>query len=238
MTMKQATADPRKRHRTRYPGVYYRIGRDGRRAYLIGFRDERGRQVWKRVPGDLEAAKDALAEIRRKMGAGEPVRPQARTFADLAEEWEAIYLAKLRPSTAATYRGSLRRYVQPAFGDVPVQLIDARAVAKWVGDLQARGLKAWTIRAALTPLRRILTYAVRERLIPENPVARLGRDELPASDAAERRVFSADELRRLLDAATRGAGSRCACSPSPACAQASCSASSGPTWTPLRARYA
>jgi hypothetical protein len=182
--------------------VYYRVGRDGRRAYLIGFRDEHGRQVWKRVPGDLESAKDALADVRRKMGAGEPVRPQARTFGELADEWESIYLAKLRPSTAATYQGSLRRYVRPAFGDMPVQRIDARAVAKWVTDLQARGLKAWTIRAALTPLRRILTYAVRERLIPENPVARLGRDELPTSDAAERRVFTAEELRRLLDAAT------------------------------------
>jgi Phage integrase, N-terminal SAM-like domain len=158
MTMKQATADPRKRHRTRYPGVYYRIGRDGRRAYLIGFRDEQGRQIWKRVPGDLEAAKDALAEVRRKMGTGEPVRPQARTFGELADEWESIYLAKLRPSTAATYQASLRRYVRPEFGDLPVQRIDARAVAKWISDLQVRSLKAWTIRAALTPLRRILNH--------------------------------------------------------------------------------
>lgn len=68
--------------------------------------------------------------------------------------------------------------------------------------MQASGKKAWTIRAAITPLRRILTYAVREQLIPENPFLRLGRDEMPQSDQRERRVLSKDELQRVFQHAS------------------------------------
>lgn len=192
----------RKRHKTRHPGVFYRVTRDGRRAYEITYRDEHSKQRWQRVEGDLETAKEALADVRRKLRRGEHVRPVTRSFADVERQWSATYLPRLRPSTAVTYRRSLDNYVLPAFGSLPVQRVDEPAIARWITDMQAAGRKAWTIRDALTPLRRILTYAVRERLIPENPVARLARDELPRADAREPRVLTKDELAALFGAAS------------------------------------
>jgi hypothetical protein len=70
----------RKRHTTRSPGVYYRLDRNGERAYEIAYRDEHGTLRQPRVQGDFEDAKAfraaKLAEVdERKVRAqrGEPV---------------------------------------------------------------------------------------------------------------------------------------------------------------------
>src|SRR5262245_69439 len=131
-----------RRTKTKYPGVYFRIGRDGKRQYEITFRDESGKQRWQRVEGDQEAAVTELANVKLKLKGGVPVRPVERTFQEVHDEWAGLHFAKLRPSTATTYRRSLKNYVLPTFGPRKIQRIDERAIAAWIAELQGKGLKA------------------------------------------------------------------------------------------------
>jgi hypothetical protein len=59
----------------KHPGVYYRLGADGKRRYEISFLDEQGRRRWQVVDGNLELAQAALDERRRRRRNSEPVAP-------------------------------------------------------------------------------------------------------------------------------------------------------------------
>jgi integrase len=203
----------RKRHTTRYPGVYFRVGRDSKRAYAITWRDDAGKQHWQRVFGDIDAARDELGkrrgETRERRENPQPERP-SRTFAEVVEEYKASHdWEDLRPSTRTTYERALRNYALPAFEDTPVGAIDTRAVGDWLTGLrrlerqrgEAKGLKAWTIRGALTALRVVLRFAVSEDYIDHNPVDRLDRRKMPKADQKEKRILDDAELGRLFRAA-------------------------------------
>jgi integrase len=188
---------PRRTSVKGHPGVYYRVGRDGKRQYEISYRDESGRKRFQRVPGTLDSADQALAGVKAMLRKGAPVRPAERTVAEVWELWKAIRLPRLRPSTAKLYEQSMKNYVLPKLGTVKVQRISAGQLATWITELQADGLKAWTIRGAITPFRQTLSYAVRERLIAENPFSHLEANERPASDESERRILTKTELTTL-----------------------------------------
>lgn len=68
--------------------------------------------------------------------------------------------------------------------------------------MQAKGLKAWTIRGALTVVGCAFNFAVR-RLgwAGQNPVRLLDRSERPRSDAKPRRILTGEELHAVLSAA-------------------------------------
>jgi Phage integrase, N-terminal SAM-like domain len=187
----------RKRHATgkRTPGIFYRVDRHGERAYEITWRDGRGKQHWQRVHGNLDDAKDALAEKR-----SERKRPSVKcvkTFAELLEGYKRSEdFTDLRDSTRTAYERALKNYVIPTFGNVQVSEITTRKVADWLKSLRTierqRGqgsLSAWTRRGALTALRVVLRYAADEGLIPANPVDSLSRRQVPEPDEREVRVL-------------------------------------------------
>src|SRR5215203_1978941 len=108
----------RKRYATgkRTPGIFYRLDRDGARAYEITWRDSSGKQHWQRVHGNLEDAKDALAAKRAErkrapvVRVGEDVRRGSRGVQALRPFHD------LRASTQATYarERSTTTYARPS----------------------------------------------------------------------------------------------------------------------------
>jgi site-specific recombinase XerC len=54
----------------------------------------------------------------------------------------------------------------------------------------------------LTPLGRILGYAVRRRWLTRNPIRQLTKDERPRVAARKPRIFDSDEIAKVLDACT------------------------------------
>src|SRR5215207_815187 len=198
----------RKRYATgkRTPGIFYRLDRDGARAYEITWRDSSGKQHWQRVHGNLEDAKDALAAKRAERKRA-PVVASEKTFAAVLEEYKrSDHFTDLRASTQATYGRALNNYVRPTFDDVKVSEITTRAVADWLKSLRMidrkRGqgsLSAWTRRGALTALRVVLRYASDEGYIAVNPVGGLSRRQVPEPDDRDVRVLDGKELNRLLE---------------------------------------
>jgi integrase len=188
------------RSHCRRRGIYYRLGRDGRRRYEITFRDSEGRQRWKVVPGGLTDAEATLHEVRGKLRRGERVSPTKATFGEVAEAWIETQ-GELRPRTLDAYRSALRVHLLPRFGRLKISQLTEDHVALLIAEMRAKGRAAWTVRSALTPLHRTFSYAVRRGMIESNPMDRLERGERPSVGRREMRILDRAEIGAMLEAA-------------------------------------
>jgi integrase len=181
-------------------GIYYRLDASGKRRYEFSYTDSSGQRRWKTIDGDLRDAEDARGEVMRRMRRGERVAPSRATLADVAAEWFAAQ-AQLRPRTREKYEGAIRVHINPRIGHVRISAVAEEHVLHVIGDMQAGGSAPWTIRGVLTPLGRILGYAVRRGLLASNPMQRLERGERPAVGRREQRVLERTEISAILLAA-------------------------------------
>lgn len=184
------------------PGIYKRIGADGRARYEIAYRDSDGRQRRHVIEGGVKAARTALASVKADMGRGRRVAPTPRlTFDTAASAWWDARTAELRPATRESYRYSLK-HLRRAFGRRRLDDIAPADVAAYIARQRAAGYKGSSLRSHLMVMRQVVAFAQRRLgFAGADPVALLERGERPsADDERAKRVLAAVELRRLLDA--------------------------------------
>jgi integrase len=187
------------RVKTRVPGIYYRETESGDRRYSFTYRDSGGRQHWRTVNGGLEEAKSAQAEMVVRKGTGERIEPTRLTFEQAASRWLDSKL-RLREKTRTGYEGALRNHLLPALGRKPIHAITEDDIARLIRQLEAKGMKPWSIRGqALTPLSGIFKHAVRRGWRSDNPVRNLEADEKPAIESRPKRILEEGEIRRLIE---------------------------------------
>lgn len=163
--------------------------------------DASGRVRWLSVAGGLRAARLARAEAEARNG-GVGARSRTRlSFSEVGEAWFERQ-THLRPRTRELYATALHRHLAPRIGAMAIAEVDEDVIAAMIADLDAKGLSGWTIRGILVPLGGVLAYAVRRRLIPDNPIRRLERRERPRVVRREMRILRPDEIDSLLRAAT------------------------------------
>jgi integrase len=176
----------------------YRDPRTGR--YEITYTDSDGRQRWKTITGGLKDARRARAKVVTKLGDGERVAPSRQTFREVADVWLRTQTGGLRPRTRNVYATSLTMHVYPRLGRMRIQDVSEDRIARLLADLRDEaGLAPGTIRGVLTPLGRVLGYATRRGLIPQNPVRQLERGERPKLERREMRILDSAEIGRLLN---------------------------------------
>ncbi len=150
---------PGKRIKTRYPGVYYREGVDGKRTYLIVYRDSDGRQRTKNVGPRQEDALAALDNIKGRKRKGERVAPSSMSLREMTEEW-LRQEDDLRRSTKVTYRSNLNKHIYPRLGHRRISDIDVHDIADFVSAMKRAGYSGHTIHGMLTPLSGAFEYAI------------------------------------------------------------------------------
>jgi integrase len=188
-----------RRVKTKIPGIYYRETESGERRYSFTYRDSSGRQHWRTVAGGLEDAKAAQAEMVVRKGRGERIEPTRLTFEQAATRW-LDSKPRLRQKTRTGYEGALRNHLLPALGKKPIHAVTEDDVARLIRDLEAKGLKPWSIRGqALTPLSGIFKHAVRRGWRADNPVRNLEADEKPAIKSRPKRILEESEIRTLIE---------------------------------------
>jgi integrase len=140
--------------------------------YAIRYYGPDKRRRYETVGPNHEDAKRALTARLREIDTGTWREPSAETLSDYAERWLGRVTGRVAPSTHREYRRSLDLYVLPCLGARTLASLRAEHVDDLIGELEAEGRAAGTIRNALTPLRRMLNDAVRLGLIPSNPATR------------------------------------------------------------------
>jgi len=193
----------RQLHTTRYPGIYWRDAKQGRR-YVYEYRDSEGKQRFPTVEGGLEHARVEREKTLNRLRGGEAVRPfdNRLTFKEAAQQFFAVKAGGLSERTVETYKERLER-VYPLIGHLQVTKIRGETIAALVAWLReqtnAKGERRYneqTIKGTLQPVSRVLGYA---KLSP-NPVSLLERDERPKPDPREQRILSEEEIGKLIGA--------------------------------------
>lgn len=192
------------RHKTRFPGIYYRIATAGDRRYIIWYRDSAGKARFRTLPkGSTE--RDAVqlrAQLTWKVASGEVVAPSKTTVAEWATRWLEEVEPRLRPKTIDGYRDSVENHIIPRLGRIKLHQLSVDDVARMISELQAEGKKANSIRNYLTPLSRMMAVATRRGLCNHNPVRGLDREDLPKADQKKMRILNEKEIEKLLFAAS------------------------------------
>jgi integrase len=137
-----------------------------------------------------------LATIQADMLRGAWTDPSLRlvTFAQWVQRWR-VTATELRPSTIALYDYLLRRFLLPAFANIPLGQLDLLAVRGWLARLHRDGeVTPTTIAKAYRLLRRILAVAVQAGYLPRNPCTVTGAG---VERVREMRHLSVPELLRL-----------------------------------------
>lgn len=187
---------------------------DGPRPYSYVVREldpATGRKKPRWVSGfaTQREAKAALAEAQTAQNQGTYVAPRNITVGEWLDTWIEGHVLQLKPSTAASYRGNIRRYLKPTIGHERLQgLAPARlsAVFRTMYEEGGRGaqngkggkpVSPRTVEFARSVLRRAMRDAVLERLIAVNPVTGTKR---PKVEKPQHTTWTGEQLRTYLDA--------------------------------------
>lgn len=164
--------------------------------YRIRYRDPAGRNR-SETYRTRRQAEDRLHALEVALRGGTWRDPRAARV--LLAERAAAWLAgrhDLRPSTAKLYGGVLTRHVLPALGDRAIGSIRPEDVRAFVSGLLERGVGRRTAALARQVLGSILEEAVRDGVIPANPVRHA---PVPKPEHRELRVLTPEEIERLFD---------------------------------------
>lgn len=165
-------------------------GWEARLSYIDGNTGQRRRQsFYARTQRD---ARSKMADARKRLEAGAPVRDATCTVGNWLAHWRATTLAasSRKQSTRELYENLSRRHLEPApFGQIPLDKLKPSDVESLIlsmrGKTRADGTRALSdssIRSAYAVLRQALDGAVRDGLLARNPVALVPRPSVAASE--------------------------------------------------------
>lgn len=198
--------DDRKLKKTAVPGVY----KKGNGYIVIYWAD--GTQ-YKESAKTMEAARRLKRSRETDSDRGEFQEQSRETLHAYAEDWIKRYHGNgrrgFRENSRKEYRRLLNKFALKYFKpSLRMTDITPRHLAEFIGwladdDKQGKHLSDKTIGNATIPLRALLSTAVREGVLRNNPAFGLAlphRDdnEIDEDDEDEIRVFSRDQLKRLL----------------------------------------
>jgi integrase len=161
---------------------------------VVGRHPITGKPVRKTVYGDTQReVRERLDEVKRRP----PTSPSHQTVATAIDFWLASHKARVDPKTARVYRYE----VGPArerLGHLRLSDLTAMDVADLYRWMAERGDSADRQRRAGARLRQCLSKCVKMDLLQVSPAARV---DLPRSRRREVTPLTAEEARRLLQAA-------------------------------------
>jgi integrase len=189
----------RVRHKTRYPGIYYRLvdeeKPEGDRRYIVWYSDSNGKAhtVTLPVEASLEDARLRQADLSTRKSKGETLIRTKLTVSELVDIWADTLSDKTREGYAYPI-GVLKQRI----GDRKARDLTTSDVARLIRELKGEGKKTWTVKKIITPLRASYRLAVRDGVVATNPCQNFLPHERPRGDQRQMRCLSSQEISALL----------------------------------------
>ncbi len=174
-----------------------------------------GRRKWKKIGRDRRQAQAVVNATNRDIALGKyqiaaPTRE--RTVGEALSEWHADYLPTFSASFAETALHNIENHLEPAFGALRLSELAEKHLLQFIAAKSPEGakkrLKASTLLAILSVLRRVMALCVENEELNRNPCRNLGKllakvkrqqsDEVRRIDA-----WSREEVAKLLEVARR-----------------------------------
>jgi integrase len=160
----------------------------------------------KRLSKTFDRKADAelwVAEIRRRKQLGEAVEPTAGTqrLDEFIETyWVMHAMPNLEQKTRDNYAHVWEKHIRPRIGDRRLREITPKIVNRFRAEMAQDGVGSNTMRRALVILQSILTLAVAEEEIVDNPVAKIRKpSQAPAREHVPIPVLTLERMRQDLE---------------------------------------
>jgi integrase len=159
-------------------------------ALIVGWTPE-GKAIKRtRFAFSEREAKVLLAEMRARHVTGRPLPNDRLTVGKWLVGWLAHVRGTVRPNTADAYEQTIRNYLLPELGTVPLRTLQPSRVEALTADLLARGYSPNTAARARDVLRRAIADAVKDGHVDRNAAAlarppRVPRDQIAAPTTAD-----------------------------------------------------
>jgi integrase len=152
--------------------------------YRVRFRDPTGRPRSKTFMRKADADRFAR-EVEVDKDRGSWIDPRKSEIS--LQAWAEAFLASslsLSPTSLATYRRDLERYVLPALGDRWLSRLNAEEIEQWLAAELARGVSPSSVHRHYRTLRRVLQAAVEKDRLLINPCTKIRPPRVPARPMA------------------------------------------------------
>src|SRR5437588_2840377 len=173
---------------------------DAWRVHVYVGRDEvtgKQRYLTRTVHGTKREAEKVLATLVVEASKGKFTTKASGTLEGLLKDWLANLEQDASPSTIATYRGYVQRWIVPRLGDKKIDRLRPDDFDRFYVELR-KHLGAASVLKIHTILRSALQQAVRWRMLSENPAALATR---PRPVTPPIRPPTPEQVARLLAAA-------------------------------------
>ncbi|HEY1723995.1 MAG TPA: tyrosine-type recombinase/integrase [Steroidobacteraceae bacterium] len=151
-----------------------------------------------RTEGAARRAADALLET---MAEGARAAGERITFERYATFFLDKVCAQKKPATVVTYRSVIKQHLLPRLGREPLTRIDGRAFTRLISDLEGEQLSPRTVRLSVIVLARALRSARSNGYAAADPDTKILRLDSKRSLDRPRRVFTREELVRIVHGA-------------------------------------
>lgn len=151
-------------------------------------------------------AEKALAEWLVEIERGTALEPTKLNTGDLLTQWFIVHRVDLAPSSVALYETMLRRHILPGLGTVPLLKLAPQHLGAFYAEKRERGkvngtggLSSRSVRILHNIIHEALDWAVKQQILSRNIADAIAA---PKFSYKEKHVWTAEEARRLLDAAS------------------------------------
>jgi integrase len=195
-----------KRHETKYPGVYYILGRsvsDGRpeKIFYVRYRHD-GRQVDEKVgrqspPDAMTAGKANQVRVQHIRGEDSNRARREKKSWIFTRLWEEYAAQQAQGKGLKTDESRFHLHIEPVLGNKAPDALRTLDLDKLRGGLLKDSKSAQTVKHVLGLIKRLINFGVKKGLV-DRPEPRNLNIEMPQVDNEKTEDLTGEELNRLL----------------------------------------
>ena len=139
-----------------------------------------------------------MLELRERQRSGDMLSERSPRLEEYLSHWLEASAPRVRPKTAVSYSGLVRRHILPTLGKIRLEDLKAQHVERLVIEKSKTNLAPASVHRILQVLRIALNHAVRTGLVNRNVAQMVAAPRVTSGPVS---FLSPDEARRLIKVA-------------------------------------